>query len=127
MAIGTRLRELREQKGLTQRDVERLTGIKSSYTSRVEHGHKVPGLINLERYAAGLGVPMYRFFYEGGTLPPLPKLTPPENLEKLAKKPGKKGSEAKFLLKLKKLLAKIEDPDREFFLAMTRRFVATKR
>lgn len=31
MGIGTRLRELREQKGLTQRDVERLTGIKSSY------------------------------------------------------------------------------------------------
>jgi transcriptional regulator with XRE-family HTH domain len=64
MGIGTRLRELREQKGLGQGDVERLTGIKRCYTSRVEHGHTVPGSINLEKYTAGLVVPMYRPFGE---------------------------------------------------------------
>ena len=126
MGIGMRLRELREQKGLTQRDVERLTGIKSSYTSRVEHGHKVPGLTNVVRYAAGLQVPVYRLFYEGEEPPPLPKLTPREDLVELAKKPGKRGAEARFLLKLKKRLAKVEERDRRIFLALTQKLAASE-
>jgi transcriptional regulator with XRE-family HTH domain len=127
MVIGTRLRELREQKGLSQGDVEKATGLKRCYTSRVEHGHTVPSLTNLEKYAAGLGVPMYRLFYEGEEPPPRPKLTRREDLQELAKEPGKKGSEAKFLLKLKKLLAKVEEPDRAVFLAMVQKLAAAKR
>ena len=127
MVVGTRLRELREQKGLSQGDVAGLTGIKRCYTSRVEHGHTVPRLENLERYAAGLGVPVYRLFYGGDEPPPLPKLTPREDLEELAREPGKKGAEAKFLLKVKKLLAKVEEPDRGLFLNMARKLCAAKR
>jgi len=119
VVIGTRLRELREQKGLSQGDVERLTGIKRCYTSRVEHGHTVPGLENLERYATGLRVPMYRLFYEGDELPPLPKSTPRDDLQEL--------EESKFFLKLRKSLAKVEEPDRGLFLAMAQRLVAAKR
>jgi transcriptional regulator with XRE-family HTH domain len=126
MVIGTRLRDLRRQKGLSQGDVEKVTGLKRCYTSRVENGYTVPSLINLEKYAAGLGVPMYRLFYDGEEPPQLPKLTPREDLEEVAKEPGKRGSEAKFVLRLKKLLAKIEESDRELFLALVRKLAATK-
>jgi len=92
MAIGARLRQLREQRGMSQGDVEKLTGLLRCYTSRVEHGHTVPLLDTLEKYAAAFGVPLYRLFYEGDERPPLPKLTPRKSLEELANEPGKGGS-----------------------------------
>ncbi len=127
MAIGARLRQLREQKGMSQDDVERLTGLKRCYTSRVENGHTVPLLDNLEKYAAAFGVPLYQLFYEGDEPPPLPKLTPRKSLEELADEPGKKGAEAKFLLKLKKLLGKVKKRDRTVFLATAQKLAAVKR
>jgi transcriptional regulator with XRE-family HTH domain len=110
---------------MSQGDVEKATGLLRCYTSRVENGYTVPSLETLEKYAAAFDVPLYRIFYEGDEPPPLPKLTPRENLEELAKQQGEKGSEAKFLLKLKKLLAKIDERDREVFLAMVRKLAAS--
>jgi transcriptional regulator with XRE-family HTH domain len=127
MVIGTRLRELREQKGLSQGDVERLTGIKGCYTSRVEHGHTAPGLINLGKYAAAFGVPLHHLFYEGDEPPPLPKLRLRKTLEELAKEPGKEGAEARFLLKIEKLLSKVKERDRAVFLATAQKLAAAKR
>jgi transcriptional regulator with XRE-family HTH domain len=124
MVIGTRLRKLRERKGLGQGDVERLTGIKRCYTSRVEHGHTVPGLANLQKYAAALGVPMYRLFYEGEELPPLPESTPSDTLGGVGKRRGKKEAEAKFFLKLKKLLAKVGERDKQLILGLMQKFAA---
>jgi transcriptional regulator with XRE-family HTH domain len=126
MVIGPQLRKLREERKMSQGDVEKATGLLRCYTSRVENGHTVPSLDTLERYAAAFGVPLYGLFYEGDEPPPLAKLTPRENLEELAKEPGKKGSEAKFLLKLKKLLAKIDHRDRKVFLAMAQKLAAAK-
>ena len=37
MMIGERLRALREQKGLSQGDIERASGMRRCYISRVEH------------------------------------------------------------------------------------------
>jgi transcriptional regulator with XRE-family HTH domain len=127
MAIGARLRQLREQRKMSQGDLEKLTGLFRCYTSRVENGHTVPSLKTLEKYAAGFGVPLYQLFYEGNKPPPLPKLTPRKTLEELAKEPGKKGAEAKFLLKLKRLLSKVKERDRTVFLATARKFAAAKR
>jgi hypothetical protein len=84
-------------------------------------------LINLGKYAAGFGVPLYQLFYEGDGPPPLPKLTPRKTLEELAKEPGKEGAEAKLLLKLKKLLSKVEDRERAVFLATAQKLAAAKR
>jgi transcriptional regulator with XRE-family HTH domain len=127
MVIGARLRQLREQRRMSQGDVEEATGLKTCYTSRVEHGHTIPGLINLEKYAAGLGVPVYRFFHEGEEPPPLAKLTPRKTLEELAEEPGKKGAEAKFLLKLEKLLHQVKERDRVLFLAMAQKLAAARK
>jgi len=127
MVIGTQLRKLREQKGMSQGDVEKATGLLRCYTSRVENGHTVPSLETLEKYAAAFDVPLYRLFYEGAEPPELPKLTPRENLEELAREQGQKGEEARFLLKLKKKLAKIAEPDRKVFLAMVQKMAASEK
>jgi transcriptional regulator with XRE-family HTH domain len=49
MMIGERLRTLREQKNLSQADIEKRTGLQRSYISRVETGHITPSIDTLER------------------------------------------------------------------------------
>jgi len=127
MVIGARLRQLREQKGMSQGDVEKVTGLLRCYTSRVEHGHTVPSLETLEKYAAAFGVPLYKLFHEGEEPPSLPKPAPRKTLEELVREPGKKGAEAKFLLKLQKLLSKVKEPDRALFLGMAQKLAAARR
>jgi transcriptional regulator with XRE-family HTH domain len=84
MMIGQRLRQLREEKGLSHVDVERASGLPCCYILRVEHGHTVPSLETLERFAAALKVPLYRLFWAGEGLPDTPHLTPRLSLEELA-------------------------------------------
>jgi len=62
MVIGDKLKTLREQKGLSQGDVEKRTGLLRCYISRVENGHTVPSVDTLEKLARALEVPMYRLF-----------------------------------------------------------------
>jgi len=42
MIIGDRLRLLREEKKLSQGDIEKRTGLLRSYLSRVENDHTIP-------------------------------------------------------------------------------------
>ena len=65
MIIGTRLKKLREDRNLSQGDIEKRTGLLRCYISRVENGHTVPSLETLERLAAALELPLYQLFYEG--------------------------------------------------------------
>jgi transcriptional regulator with XRE-family HTH domain len=124
MPIGTRIRELRAQKGMSQGDIEEITGLLRCYISRVENGHTIPSLETLERFAAALDIPLYRFFYTGEDLPSTPNLTPRPSLEQLAEEGGKDGASARFVLKLKKYADKIVDADREVLLTMAKRFAA---
>jgi len=62
MVIGERLKALREQKNLSQGEVEKRTGLLRCYISRVENGHTVPGVDTIEKLARALEVPMYRLF-----------------------------------------------------------------
>jgi transcriptional regulator with XRE-family HTH domain len=62
MVIGDKLRTLREQKNLSQGDIEKRTGLLRCYISRVENGHTVPSVDTLEKMARALEVPMYRLF-----------------------------------------------------------------
>jgi transcriptional regulator with XRE-family HTH domain len=62
-AVGARIRQLRREKGLTQGDIERRTGLMRCYISRVENGYKSPSLGTLERFARALEVPLYQIFY----------------------------------------------------------------
>jgi transcriptional regulator with XRE-family HTH domain len=60
--IGERLRALREEKKLSQGDIEKKTGLLRCYVSRVENGHTVPAFETLEKFARALEVPMYQVF-----------------------------------------------------------------
>ena len=71
MIIGDRLRALREEKKLSQGDIEKRTGLLRCYISRVENGHTVPAVETLEKFARALEVPMYQLFYEGEEPPKL--------------------------------------------------------
>jgi transcriptional regulator with XRE-family HTH domain len=124
MLIGKRLRQLREQKNMSQGDIENATGLLRCYISRVENGHTVPSLETLERFAVALEIPLYQLFYAGEEAPPTPNLTPRSSLEEVAQKEGKTGEEARFLLKLKNLVARIAEPDRDVLLSLAKKLAA---
>jgi transcriptional regulator with XRE-family HTH domain len=126
MMIGARLRQLREQKGLSQGDIENSTGMLRGYISRVENGHTVPSLETLVRFAAALDVPLYQLFVAGEDAPSTPHLTPRKSLEELVDEGGKAGHDARFLLKLKTLATRIGQPDREVLLTLARKLAATR-
>ncbi|MGH9448748.1 MAG: helix-turn-helix domain-containing protein, partial [Terriglobia bacterium] len=94
------------------------------YISRVEHGHTVPSLDTLERFAAALGVPLYKLFYSGEQQPPLPNLSRRKTLEEAAEQEGNLGSEARFLLKLRALVERMAEGDRNFLLDFARKLAA---
>ncbi len=111
MIIGDRLRDMREQKKLSQGDIEKRTGLLRCYISRVENGHTVPAIETLEKLARALEVPLYQLFYEGEEPPKLPNLPKRKSSDDIAW--GSSGKDGRFLSKLRRLLAKSEEADRK--------------
>jgi len=119
MIIGDRLRELREEKNLSQGDIERRTGLIRCYVSRVENGHTVPSLETLEKFARALEVPMYELFYDGEEPPKLPNLPKRKSSDEIAW--GSSGKDSRFLNKLRRLLGKTDAEHRKLILGMTQK------
>ena len=120
MGIGERIRGLREQKHLSQGDIEERTGLLRCYISRVENGHTVPSLETLERFAGALDVPLYKlFYYDEGS--PCEYATSEMTLEHLAQEGGAAGAEARFLLKLRGLQARLSPTDRDVLLTLAKK------
>jgi transcriptional regulator with XRE-family HTH domain len=123
MIIGDRLRQLREEKKMSQGDIEKRTGLLRCYISRVENGHTVPAIETLEKMARALEVPLYQLFYDGEEPPELPHLPRRKSADDIAF--GTSGKEARFLNRLRRVLGKLDDGDRRllFYMAqkMTRR------
>lgn len=65
MQIGQKLRELREEKGLSQGHIKNKTGLLRWYLSRVENGYTVPNVETPEKFARALEISLYRFFTDG--------------------------------------------------------------
>jgi transcriptional regulator with XRE-family HTH domain len=63
-AIGQTLRALRQQKGLTQKELAtKIPGeVDYSYIGKIERGEQLPSLKMLERLSDALGVPFNSFF-----------------------------------------------------------------
>jgi transcriptional regulator with XRE-family HTH domain len=122
MIIGDRLRELREEKKLSQGDIEKRTGLLRCYISRVENGHTVPAIETLEKLARALEIPLYQLFYEGEEPPKLPHLLKRKTSDDIAW--GSSGKQAVFLHKLRKCLSKAGDADRKLLLAMAQKLSA---
>ncbi len=123
MVIGTRLRKLREDKDFSQGDIEKRTGLLRCYISRVENGHTVPSLETLERLASALEIPLYQLFYEGDEPPPLPNLSKRKSTEELILD-GADEKEVRFFSKVRKLVAKIDEKDRQLLLYMAHKLAS---
>lgn len=114
MIIGDRLRQLREQKDLSQGDIEKRTGLLRCYISRVENGHTVPSIETLEKMARALEIPMYRLFYEGTRPPEVPNL--PEATAHDEALFGAKGKDAAYLGQLCRALRKVDSKRQQLLL-----------
>lgn len=109
--IGTTIREFRLQRGMSQGDIEKRTGLLRCYLSRVENGHTVPSLETLQKIAGALELPLSQFFAQEPVRDmPGVSLTEPEIL---------------FLTEVQRYAANLGDGDRRLLLAMVRKFAAT--
>src|SRR5690349_6580341 len=122
MVIGRRLRMLREERDLSQGDIEARTGLLRCYISRVENGHTVPSIETLEKLASALEIPLYQLFYDGTEPPALPNLSKPTDQEELEGTHSE--SERQFFRKINRLVTRIAEQDRELFLHMARKLAA---
>jgi transcriptional regulator with XRE-family HTH domain len=119
MIIGDRLREMREEKKLSQGDIEKRTGLLRCYISRVENGHTVPAIETLEKMARAFEVPVYQLFYDGEEPPVLPNLLKRKSSDNNAW--GSSGKDARYLSKLRRLLGKADEQHRKLLLHMTQK------
>ena len=114
MIISERLRAFRLEKNLSQGDIEKRSGLKRCYISRVENGHTVPSIETLEKMARALEVPLYQIFYDGEEPPKLPSL--PEGASADGGGWGTSGYSARFFHRLRHLLGRISEGDRQLLL-----------
>jgi transcriptional regulator with XRE-family HTH domain len=119
MIIGDRLRAMREEKKLSQGDIEKRTGLLRCYISRVENGHTVPAIETLEKLARALEVPLYQLFYDGEEPPALPNLPKRKSSDDIAW--GSSGKGARLLNQLRRQLSRMDKDDRHLLLFMAQK------
>jgi transcriptional regulator with XRE-family HTH domain len=114
------LRSLREEKHLSQGQIEKRSGLLRCYISRVEHGHTVPSIETLEKMSRALEVPLYQLFYEGND--------PPEPPKTVRKTPswGSSGKDGRLMAKFHRLLSRADESDRQLLLHMARKMANQK-
>jgi transcriptional regulator with XRE-family HTH domain len=112
MKIGSTIRAFRLQKGLSQGDIEKKTGLLRCYLSRVENGHTVPSLDTLSKIASALDLPITQFFADDA-------LNRQGNSQKLS------DEELRFLNQIRRYSSNLNDSDRKLLLAMVKKFAAT--
>jgi transcriptional regulator with XRE-family HTH domain len=110
--IGTTIRDFRLQKGMSQGDIEKRTGLLRCYLSRVENGHTVPSLETLQKIAGALDLQLSEFFAED----PVSREVSSLNLSE---------EEIRFLTQVQRYSAHLSDSDRRLLLAMVRKFASS--
>src|SRR6201991_1176167 len=110
--IGATIRDFRLQRGMSQGDIEKRTGLLRCYLSRVENGHTVPSLETLQKIAAALDLPLSQFFAEEPVSRDVAALALSED-------------EIRFLTQIQRYSAHLSDSDRKLLLAMVRKFAQT--
>jgi transcriptional regulator with XRE-family HTH domain len=119
MVIGERLKALREQKKMSQGDIEKRTGLLRVYISRVENGHTVPAIETLEKLARAMEIPMYQLFYDGEN-PPGPKF--PSATDGW----GSSTRDARTFDKFRRLFGRASESDRKLLLVMAQTMAANR-
>ena len=111
-AIGGTIRDFRLQKGMSQGDIEKRTGLLRCYLSRVENGHTVPSLETLQKIAGALELQLSEFFAEDPVSREVSNLHLSED-------------EIRFLTQVQRYSANLSDSDRRLLLAMVRKFASS--
>ena len=113
ISIGVTIREFRLQRGMSQGDVEKRTGLLRCYLSRVENGHTVPSLETLQKIASALDLPLSQFFAD----------EPIREISGVGVSLNE--AEIHFLTEVQRYSANLTESDRRLLLAMVRKFAAT--
>ena len=114
MNIGETIRNFRLQKGMSQGDIEKRTGLLRCYLSRVENGHTIPSLDTLAKIATAMDVPLANFFAESGS-----------NGDGNKAVPQLSEDEVRFLTQIRRYSSGLNDSDRKLVLAMVKKMAAT--
>ena len=112
MNIGETIRNFRLQKGMSQGDIEKRTGLLRCYLSRVENGHTVPSLDTLAKIAGSLEMPLGHFFAESSA-------DNGKNLPQLSEE------EVRFLSQIRRYSSSLNDSDRKLVLAMVKKMAVS--
>jgi len=112
LRIGATIRGFRLQKGMSQGDIEKRTGLLRCYLSRVENGHTIPSLDTLHKIAGALEMPLAGFFVE-------------DSLQHDMQSQSLSEEELRFLIQIRRYASNLSDSDRKLLLAMIRKFAAT--
>ena len=126
MILSERLRFLREQRNMTQGDIQERTGLKRSYISRLEHGRTIPSLATLEKFAQALEVPLYQFFYDGEE-PPKAASLPQAVQAGDGDHWGLNGDSARYVHRLGILLRRISESDRKMLVHFASQLIRRKK
>ena len=113
--IGERLKQLREDKDVSQGVIAKKTGLLRCYISRVENGHTVPALETLEKFAAALEVPMYKLFHDSDE--------PAKPLKLKGTTHSASSGDVKDLAKFRRLMAKMKTRDQKLVIMLAGKFV----
>jgi transcriptional regulator with XRE-family HTH domain len=110
--IGRKLKLVRIEKGLSQGDIEKRTGLLRSYLSRVENGHTVPSLETLGKIAAALEVSISELLE-----------APAGEQAKTASLLGEK-HQARFWNLMRKYVPQLKERDRRLLVGLARRMTS---
>lgn len=112
VAIGQVIRSYRSQRGLSQGDIERRTGLLRCYLSRVENGHTVPSLETLAKIAEAMDISLAEFF---------PGVETPQDRDTQKMLSELSEEEVRFLSQIKKHSSTLCEGDKRLVLAMIRK------
>ncbi len=113
MNIGETIRSYRLQKGMSQGDIEKRTGLLRCYLSRVENGHTIPSLDTLSKIAGAMELPLSQFFAESG------HSNGSKGLPQLS------DDEVRFLSQIRRYATGLNESDRKLVLAMVKKMAAS--
>ena len=113
MNIGETIRNYRLQKGMSQGDIEKRTGLLRCYLSRVENGHTIPSLDTLAKIATAMDLPLAQFFADSN------------NDNHKANLPQLSEDEVRFLSQIRRYSASLNESDRKLVLAMVKKMAAS--
>jgi transcriptional regulator with XRE-family HTH domain len=113
MNIGETIRNFRLDRGMSQGDIEKRTGLLRCYLSRVENGHTIPSLDTLAKIAGAMELPLSNFFADSG------HTNGSKGLPQLS------DDEVRFLSQIRRYSVNLNDSDRKLVLAMVKKMASS--